>query len=388
MDALYADGRAAVTKPVRFEIGADALAVETESGRLAWPYAELRRADDGNGRIVLRRHPDNGERLILAQDLADALKAAAPALFTPRAQGVEGPMVAGGLAAAALSIAVAFLIGVPLAAEPLARVMPERYQMQLAGIARSQVEGLTEYCENSGEAEYALDDLVIRMIDASPSTEDDAFRDRVTVTLVQAPFPNAFALPDDSIIVTDQLIAAAEQPDEIAGVLAHELAHITHRHVMANVIRNVGAGIFFDVIFGGAGVGQAVAIASVNLASLGYSRADEAEADRAALDYLDAAGINPAALAQFFDRIAQISGEQTASIPTMLSSHPATAERAAAARTRAHPGRGPALSAADWQAVRMACGATPEAQPAQPVPAPSVKPGAAPPPGKPTKPQP
>src|SRR5262249_20372636 len=155
-------------------------------------------------------------------------------------------------------------------------------------------------------------------------------KDDVWVTIVRAPFPNAFTLPDDSIIVTDQLIAMADDPDEVAGVLAHEIGHIHHRHVMANGIRNVGAGSFFCVVFGGAGAGQAIAVASVNLASLRYSRGDETEADNSGFDYMEAAHINPAALARLFDRVAETEHRAGASdIPTLLASHPASAARAA-----------------------------------------------------------
>ena len=399
MDARYADGRAAITKSATFAIAGGGIDIEAAGERLHWTFDELRRGDDGNGLIILKRHPDTGERLILDQAADAALRAAAPSLFTPQAHGVETPALVGWLAGVTLSVAAIFLIGVPMLAEPIARVLPQRYQDQVATIARAQLEGMTEYCESDGEAELALDDLVLRFIDESPSPDDDALRSRVTVTLVHAPFPNAFALPDDSIVVTDQLIAAAEHPDELAGVLAHELAHISHRHVMANVIRNIGAGVFFDVIFGGAGIGQVIAVASVNLASLGYSREAESEADRSALDYLDNAGIDPAALSRFFDRIAEMSGEGTSDFPTMLSSHPNTAERSAAARQRAHAGRAPSLSAYQWNLVRSACGGEAETAPVETGPAtgpgggtppatngPPVDKGPAPAPPKPSKP--
>ena len=149
----------------------------------------------------------------------------------------------------------------------------------------------------------------------------------------------------------------AEQPDELVGVLAHEIAHIEHNHIMKNVVRQIGAGIFFDVVFGGAGAGQAIAIASVNLAGLRYSRGDESDADMRGMDYLDAAGISTGGIARMFDRFEAYSEEQGAGdIPTMLSSHPASRERAVAARARARDGLAPSLNDRDWRIVRQACG--------------------------------
>jgi Zn-dependent protease with chaperone function len=388
MNARYADGRAAILHPASAEFGAEAVRFSVNGVVHDWPYAALRRADDDNGHIMLKRTPETGERLILDESAREALKTAAPTLFQAKAHGVESPALVGALAGAAAVLALVFLVGVPMAAEPIAHALPERYAVQVAGIARSQMESITEYCAGTDQAELALDNLVLRFLDESPSREDDALRSRVMVTIVQAPFPNAFAMPDDSIIVTDQLIAAAESPDELAGVLAHELAHIANDHVMANVIRNTGAGVFFDVVFGGAGLGQAAAIASVNLASLRYSRDDEAEADHVALDYLDASHIDPGAFARFFDRIAAMTHEnEGVRFPTMLSSHPPSAQRAAAARARAHAGQ-PALNAYEWQAVRSACvqgnGAAAEPAPPQIPSPPPPKP--APLPNKPGKP--
>lgn len=364
MYARYADGRAAITHEAHCDIGVDAISFRAGEAAHVWPYADLRRADDGNGRIILKKKPDTGERLMLAGEAEAPLRAAAPALFKPKAFGVEGLPVVGGLAAAAWSLAATFLIGVPLAAAPLADVVPPRYRAQIAEISWSQVEALTNVCDDSDEAERILNDVAYRLMTAS----NVAHKDDIWISIVDASFPNAFALPDSSIVVTDELIAMTEHPDELIGVIAHEIAHIEHNHIMKNIIRHVGAGIFFDVVFGGAGAGQAVAIASVNLAGLRYSRDDEAEADARGLDYLDAAAIDADGLARLFDRFRQTEEEHAGDIPTLLSSHPATAERAAAARARSRGGRAPSIGDADWRVVRAACGgAAGEQTPAQPV---------------------
>jgi beta-barrel assembly-enhancing protease len=360
MLARYSDGRAATMREAQCEIGADAITVRTGEATHVWPYAELARADDNNGRIVFRRKPDTGERLVFDEDAKDELKAAAPTLFTPRAQGVEGPRVVAGVIAAAWGLAAVFLIGIPLGAGPIADVTPAPYRAQIADISWSQVSSFTEYCDDSDEAARILNDMTHRIMAAS----DVANRDEIWITIVDADFPNAFALPDDSIIVTDDLIQLAENPDELTGVLAHEIAHIERNHVMTNVIRQMGAGIFFDIVFGGAGTGQAIAVASVNLAGLRYSRGDEEEADARGLDYLEAAGIDTGGLARLFERFHEQAEEHGISeIPTLLSSHPASPARAAAARARAGQGRAPSLNDREWRIVRQACGGSAEPAP-------------------------
>ncbi|MEZ5971026.1 MAG: M48 family metallopeptidase [Hyphomonadaceae bacterium] len=355
MQARYADGRAAVFADVEISLTPDKLFIRHGERTIDWDYADLARSDDNNGYVVLRqkRKPDTGERLMFGNWYDDELKAVAPHLMKPRAQGVEGRLTVGALVTLAWSLAGAFLIGIPYAAGPMARAMPEKYRTQIADISWTQVNNFTAQCDDADEATQILNDVAYRIMERSNVPE----RDEIWITIADAGFPNAFALPDNSIIVTDELIGMAEQPDELVGVLAHEIAHIEHNHIMKNVIRQIGAGIFFDVVFGGAGAGQAIAIASVNLAGLRYSRGDESDADSRGMDYLDAAGISTAGIATMFDRFETYAEEEGAGdIPTILSSHPASRQRAIAARARAREGLAPSMTEREWRIVQQACG--------------------------------
>lgn len=359
LSCRYADGQAAIVRDAQCEFGAEGLTISFGEARIPLSYDELRRADDGNGRIVFKRKPDTGERLSFEGEMGLAIQDFAPKLFKPRAQGVEGLGVVGGLAAGAWATAAAFLVGIPMLAGQIADFMPQRVRTQIAEVSWSQVNLITGTCQNADAAEQILNAVAYRMMEQS----DVAQRDEIWISIVStdtldSPFPNAFALPDQSIIVTDDLIAMAEHPDEITGVIAHEIAHIEHNHVLKGIIRSVGAGIFFDVVFGGSGAGQAVAIASVNLSSLRFSRGDEADADSRGLDYLDSAGISSAGLARLFERIEELYEGEGEAVPKLLSSHPASGSRAAAARARARTGLSPSMTDAEWRTVRTACGGT------------------------------
>lgn len=354
MHARYADGRAAIFSDVEIELAAENLIIRRGDQTITWAYADLARADDKNGRIVLRqRKPDTGERLMFGAENADQLRAVAPHLSKARAQGVEGRGTIGALIALSWSLAAVFLIAIPYAADPMARALPGQYRDQISDISWSQVDAFTAQCDDADEATQILNDLAYRIMEASNVPE----REDIWITIADASFPNAFALPDNSIIVTDDLIRMADSPDELTGVLAHEIAHIEHNHIMKNVVRQISAGIFFDVVFGGAGAGQAIAIASVNLAGLRFSRGDESDADSRGMDYLDAAGISTAGIARMFDRFQAYEEEAGAGdIPSMLSSHPASRERAVAAQARAREGLSPSLNQRDWRIVQQVCG--------------------------------
>lgn len=174
-----------------------------------------------------------------------------------------------------------------------------------------------------------------------------------SVEVLDMKLVNAAALPGGRIVLFRGLIERASSPDELAGVLAHEIGHVRHRDVMAALLRQFG----LSVLLGGAN-GQ-VSGALTGLLSLTYSRDAERAADRYAIERLRRATIAPDATAAFFDRMGGGKrGERVERATSWMASHPVSAERKQAflasrvAGTRYRP----ALGAADWRAVRTMCG--------------------------------
>lgn len=350
--ARYADGRSALAHDAACEIGEEQIAIHAGASCYIWRFEDVRRADDGNGLLVLKLRPDSGERLTLDAEAIPLLRAAAPDLFTSRAQGAEGAVTVTAVAAGAWSLAAASLLGVPMLAGPIADALPNSFRNKISNIAWSQVHAFGSECADTSKASEIVNAAAYGMMRAARV----ASAEEIHVSIIDANFANAFALPDGAIVLTDEMIAATEAPDELLGVIAHEVAHIEHNHVMKSIVRSVGAGIFFDIVFGGAGAGQAIALASVNLSSLQYSREDEIAADAAGLDYLDAAGIDPGGVARLFDRLGADEPQGGPGAAELLSTHPATAARAAAARRRARPELTAPIGAEDWAIVRNICG--------------------------------
>ena len=172
---------------------------------------------------------------------------------------------------------------------------------------------------------------------------------RVKRTIPQQPFEisvdvirddsiNAFAAPAGQIFVNSGLIMAMQSEDELAAVLAHEMAHVTQRHLAHNIERSKAinlaslAGILAGALLGGGSeAGQALAVGSMaggQAAALRYSREDEREADHLGLQYLARADFDPEGLANAFERIERyqrLSG--AASTPAYMSTHPGVGER-------------------------------------------------------------
>ncbi len=138
--------------------------------------------------------------------------------------------------------------------------------------------------------------------------------------------PNALALPGGTIVLTDQLVRRARGDDEIAGVLAHEIAHVELRHSLRQLYRVLGVGFMIAVVGGDTGqIFEDVVGMGVVAGSLSYSRAFEIEADMRSAEIMIAAGRDPLAFLDLLDRIVPGSGE--ASVLDMLSTHPANDSR-------------------------------------------------------------
>lgn len=145
---------------------------------------------------------------------------------------------------------------------------------------------------------------------------------------------NAFAVPGGHVFVHRGLIDKAESYSELAGVLGHEVAHVTLRHSVDQMRSRTRTGIFVTVFC------AVISICSSTAAQIAidvggqalfakYSRDDEAQADSAAVGYLVAAGINPNGIPRMFERMASLRNSDPSALDAWFGSHPLEATRTA-----------------------------------------------------------
>ncbi|WP_238719668.1 M48 family metallopeptidase [Nitratireductor alexandrii] len=139
--------------------------------------------------------------------------------------------------------------------------------------------------------------------------------------------PNAFALPNGTIVVTDELVDLAGSDDELVlGVLGHEIGHVEHDHSLRQLYRAAGVVGLIMVIGGDVGSGvQDLLVQGSALLALSYSRRQERDADRYSVEIMARAGRDPAAIARFFELMRARFGD--AGNGAILTTHPATGER-------------------------------------------------------------
>lgn len=147
-----------------------------------------------------------------------------------------------------------------------------------------------------------------------------------TLHIWNNPLINASALPSGDVVVYAGLLLTAESTEEVAGVLAHEFAHVTNQHTTRQALSNLGLVNIFQALMGDLS-GVSTMTGGVSLLTLQSSQDFEREADAEAFDLLVKAKINPQGLLTFFSRLRENSSPELEEMLAVLSTHPPTAER-------------------------------------------------------------
>ncbi len=170
---------------------------------------------------------------------------------------------------------------------------------------------------------------------------------QISIIVVESKMVNAFAAPGNELIVMSALIDEAVGPDEVLGVLAHELGHVEERHVMQAVVRGAGLSFVLSLLSSGNLIDMAGLLAETS-----YSRDHERSADQYALKALKQADIKTEGLVAFFKKMDKDKKTQE-SLLRFISTHPMSSERAEVLSRQ--KGGGPGLSPADWKSLKSIC---------------------------------
>lgn len=215
-----------------------------------------------------------------------------------------------------------FIWGVPLLAEYAAMKVPARMARAVGRDTLSQLDGVLFHpTKLSVERRAELDGKFAALTADHP--------DLSLHLEFRAGDANAFALPDGTVVMTDDLVALAKDDQELLAVLGHEIGHVAERHALRLALENSLIGLFAFAYFGD--VNQVAALMSALPAILShshYSRSHEAEADTFALGVMQQHGIDRRHFADSLERLQQAHGV-TPDVLKYVGTHPPTAERIA-----------------------------------------------------------
>jgi hypothetical protein len=350
---IFFDGVSSRRRQVMLTLG-DALEIVEEGGTpVRWAYADIRRADSPAGILRLASTSATPLARLEIRDAALAADVTARCLRLDDHQTSRRgtAKIVGWSVAAAVSIVCVVLFGVPLAADRLAPLVPKPVERRIGDAAEVQVKTIfgRSVCEDpAGKAAFTK--LVNRLRDAA-GLDDDSMTAGVLPTAV----PNAFALPGGKVFVLKGLLDKAESPDELAGILAHELGHLKHHDNMRGLIYNGGTSFLIGLLFGDVTGSSAVIFASRSLVEASYSREAETAADTFAIEVMHKLGRSPKPAFELMYRITGKEGGST--LTTILASHPLTEDRLARMTREDRPASGPPLlTDKEWQALKGVCG--------------------------------
>ncbi|MEM7177246.1 MAG: M48 family metallopeptidase [Pseudomonadota bacterium] len=356
----YFDGISAQPKNVALSFGERTLVIMSYGNDVNahWPLASLRGNPSADGATYqIMPHADSDERVVIDDpDMIAAIRAVCPDLTRREVdrKGVRRAVFWGGGAVCAVLLMV-FVI-VPALATHLAQMIPPAREQQVGNAVAKQVQRMFEsdggarYCE-SAEGLAALDTMRSRL------TEDLDLRYPLRIDVLDHKLVNAFALPGGRIILFRGLLHEADSPEEVAGVLAHEIGHVIHQDPTVGVLRAAGTAGMLGLLLGDVFGGTVVVAASDAVVNASYQREAEQRADEVAYTMLTEAGLPTKPFASFFERLAKEGNERTG-ILKYLASHPdlaVRAKRAAAADQIGDQSYTPILSDRDWVALREIC---------------------------------
>jgi Zn-dependent protease with chaperone function len=359
---IYFDGQTSLRHDAVVLLAPSGLQVAGRDGRLLaeWPYDEIQSlaAPDKILRLGRRGSPTLERLEILDPEFAAAIDARATHVDrTGVMQRRQRASVIGWSVAATASLVLVAYFGVPALAARMAPFVPavldrklgDAVDMQLRGILDTKKSGAAFECgtanvEKPGRA--ALDKIVHRLEAAA------ALPTPLRSLVVRRPEANAMALPGGQVYVFRGLIDKADSPDEVAGVIAHEIGHVAHRDGTKVVLQAGGLSFLFGMLLGDFVGGGAVVLAAKTVLQSSYSREAEAAADAYGAELMIRAHGNARALATMLGKI----GGATEPGMKILLDHPETQARMAAINKIA--GTQPAsrfLEAGEWAALKRIC---------------------------------
>lgn len=208
-----------------------------------------------------------------------------------------------------------FLLKSDSVADWVVRRIPVEQEAKLGNMVLAQTRLQMKIRESGPDVEL-ITKIGKRLVVGSPHSYRWFVADRPEV--------NAFAAPGGVVVVFSGLINSASSPEEIAGVLAHEVAHAELRHSLRGIVKSLGLRALVSLIVGDVSAGT-FSGAATRLTELRFSRDMENEADKDGLKRLVAANIDPNGMILFFEKL---SKKQDSPLPLdFISTHPAPAER-------------------------------------------------------------
>lgn len=361
-EGRYFDGQSSVEHKVTGRFSSRDLSFNADSleHEVIWQYQDLRELRDqvtGKG-ITVHVTGEPGRLTIADSHSASVVQRRAQHLgkrdHDMRAYKRVG-MWAGGAVASVLLI---LFVIIPALANQLADLLPVEREVALGKSSLNQIERIFA---RSGDGDLACTDekgtaALEKMTARLTAHFDNPYP--LNIQVFDHEMVNAFAVPGGHVVLFDGLLQAADTPEEVAGVLGHELGHVINKDPTRLTLRSAGSVGILGMVFGDFAGGAAALIIAERLMAASYQQDAESNADLFAHEVLAKASLPAAPFGDFFEKLKDEHGEVKGLI-SHLASHPDLGERAEEARRADSIGAEsfvPVLTDEEWADLKNICG--------------------------------
>ncbi len=310
------------------------LLFETEIEKIKLPYAGIQSNRGGSGNnLIFFNHPSEPEWSVYTSDKSilkdDEIKSNSAFTNLSSSRKKELSIISSIILVAALFITLSifgFYYFKEMITYFIASQIPISWEKKLGSTVFNSI--------TQGKKIYKDKELIALlnpiMLPLSTATKESGYE--FEVYILEDNRVNAFAIPGGIIVIHTELLKKAGSPEEIAGVLSHEISHITQKHGLRQMINSLGIFLLVQTLFGD--FTGLIAILTQNsglLLASKFSRDYEREADANGFNILISSNINPQGMVDFFKKIQEIENEhkglESEEIFKFLSTHPGTEER-------------------------------------------------------------
>ncbi len=357
---FYLDGRSAARQPVTIMIRPNGLHITTSLDKqFAWSYPNIRQTQ-GNYKgeqIRLETGRDIPEALIVQDhNFLVALRKAAPELTNhfhdPRQRSRRVRLTVYAAFGTIVLTVCLYLWGIPGFASMVTPLVPVTWEEHLGKLVAEQLAPIDEQCTDP-KVIKPLNQLVTQLADAAPNNPYN-----IKLSVVKHPLVNAFAAPGGYVVVFSGLLELTDRPEQLAGVLAHELQHVYKRHTTRAIVQHASSSVLLAAVAGDFSGAMTYGIeAARTMGMMRYSRNHEQEADQEGLQLLMQAGIDPQGMVEFFTLL-QKKYPDLPKLMKYISSHPNTQTRIDTLQhliPSSSPPPSPLFPELNWKETRQLC---------------------------------
>jgi beta-barrel assembly-enhancing protease len=348
LSVWHYDGRSAIRHDAILSAGEREFELRVEGREPSWvPWSDLTFRDARGGERIYGHRTISGWQIGLPEPVSEYISRRLPENahyggFIDRI----GLWPAAGTLLAISAVAVFVVLQIPAV---LAPIVPMSWEKKLGDALVGDFGG--RFCQGPG-SDAALAAMANRL---DPNGEP------LSIRIANIPMVNAVALPGGNIVIFRGLLQESKSPDELAGVIGHEMGHVRNRDVMEGLLRQLG----ISVVLGGANTDAAGYLNTI--VSSTYSRGAESKADDYAIKLMEQSKISAADTAGFFARLAEGEKQLDKNAKAALgwiASHPLSEERERKFRAtvRKDVSYTPVITPAQWRAIVDSCANDPDVE--------------------------